>query len=105
MHTSRSIHPPTSKFNKMVNEADLQAPLMECDKFKAPNYTQIAKLKNVHRTTLSRRHCKKTVSREEANSRHCQLLTNTQETTLIEDINRLAKLGLYITPNMLTALV
>jgi hypothetical protein len=41
-------------------EERIQAALADCDQKKKPNYTEIAEKHNIHRTTLSRRHQKKT---------------------------------------------
>jgi hypothetical protein len=73
----------------MVNEADIDAALAECELHLIPNYTVIADYYNVGRTTLARRHKGQTTSRAIANSRFCQCLTSEQEEVLIAQINKL----------------
>jgi hypothetical protein len=77
--------PPSPSFNtnKMVNEHDMMQALAECDVSEAPNYAVIAKKYNLERSTLSRCHRGKTVSREHYESEHMQCLTNAQERVLI----------------------
>jgi hypothetical protein len=86
--------------NKMVNEHDMMQDLAECDVSEAPNYAVIAKKYNLERSTLSRRHRGKTVSREQYESEHMQCLTNAQERVLINQINRLTKRNLPPTSQM-----
>jgi hypothetical protein len=54
-----------------------------------PNYAALAREFGVERTTLAKRHKGQTVTREEANSVHRQLLTTIQEEQLIKQINKL----------------
>jgi hypothetical protein len=73
----------------MVNEADMQAALAECNLSLVPNYSDISKLHKVGRTALSRRHKGQTTSRAIAHSTYHQCLTNDQEDVLITQINKL----------------
>ena len=89
----------------MVNEADIQAAISDLRSQKAHNFTQVAKKYNIQKTTLIRRFKGETVSMAEAHSRDQRLLTNTQESVLIDYIRRLSDLGLPPTPQILENLV
>jgi len=94
MHTSQNITPPTSKIDKMVDEARMEKALDALDRQLIPNYTAISKEFEIERTTLMRRHKGQTTSRAEATSIHHKLLTDTQEEALISQINKLTARGL-----------
>ena len=73
----------------MVNEADMQAALAECNLHLLPNYSTIALSYNVERSTLSKRYYGQTTSRAATNSLHRHCLTNAQEDVLTAQINKL----------------
>jgi hypothetical protein len=94
MHASLNYYLTTSKFNKMVNEEDMEKALDELNAQLLPNYTQIALKFSLERTTLMRRHKGICASRMKATSLHHKLLTDTQEEILITQINKLTVRGL-----------
>ena len=85
----------------MVNEADIQAAISDLKSQKIPNFTQTAENFNIQKTTLIRRFKGETVSNTEARSRNQKLLTNAQETVLIDYIRKLSDRGLQPTPKIL----
>ena len=82
----------------MANEADIQAAISDLKSQEVPNFTQTAKNHNLQKTTLLRRFKGETVSTAEAHSRDQKLLTNSQETVLIDYIRKLQDRGLHPTP-------
>lgn len=54
-----------------------------------PNYAQAARKFEIDRTTLYRRYTGQTASRQEANSKHRQLLNDVEEDTLLRYIDEL----------------
>ena len=70
----------------MVNEADIQAVISDLELQEAPNFTQTARKYNVGRTTFMRCFKGKTVSTAESYSRCLKLLTDSQETVLVDYI-------------------
>ena len=89
MHTSQNITPPSSKFDKMVSEQDIEKAINALDAQLIPNYSQVARDFGIERTTLMRRHKGIYASRQEATSLYYKLLTNTQEEALISQINKI----------------
>jgi hypothetical protein len=94
MHTSQNITPPSSKFDKMVSEQDIEKAINALDRQLIPNYSQVARDFGIERTTLMRRHKGICTSRQEATSLYHKLLTDTQEEALISQINKLTVRGL-----------
>jgi hypothetical protein len=94
MHTSQNITPPSSKFDKMVSEQDIEKAINALDAQLIPNYSQVARDFGIERTTLMRRHKGICASRQEATSLHHKFLINTQEEALISQINKLIVRGL-----------
>ena len=94
MHTSQNITPPSSKFDKMVSEQDIEKAINALDRQLIPNYSQVARDFGIKRTTLMRRHKGICASRQEATSLYHKLLTDTQEEALISQINKLTVRGL-----------
>jgi hypothetical protein len=43
MHTSQNITPPSSKFDKMVSEQDIEKAINTLDTQLIPNYSQVAR--------------------------------------------------------------
>lgn len=72
---------------------------------KTPNFSATAKKYNIERTTLRRRFKGETVSYEEARSRSHRLLTNVQESVLIDYIHKLSDKELHPTPKIIQNLV
>ena len=89
----------------MVNEAAIQEAIIDLKSQKAPNFAATAKKHSVPRLTLTRRFKGETVSSAEAHSRHHKLLTNAQESVLIEHIRKLSDRGIHPTPQILENLV
>ena len=89
MHTSQNITPPSSKFDKMVSEQDIEKAINALDRQLIPNYSQVARDFGIERITLMRRHKGICASRQEATSLYHKLLTDTQEEALISQINKL----------------
>ena len=89
----------------MPNESDIQAALEEAANSDKPNYAAIADKYNIHPSTLSYRARGITQSREEVSSQQRQLLTNPQEASLIDYINKLSDKALHVTPKIVTNLV
>ena len=85
----------------MVNEAAIQEAIIDLKSQKAPNFAVTAKKHSVPRLTLTRRFKGETVSSAEAHSRHHKLLTNAQESVLIEHIRKLSDRGIHPTPQIL----
>nr|POE44882.1 hypothetical protein CFP56_78934 [Quercus suber] len=73
--------------------------LAECHLYDNPNLSAISKVHNVQRSTLSRRWRKVTVSAQES-AQNQQLLSQQQEKSLVEYINKLSEQGLPPTPSM-----
>ncbi len=66
-----------------------------------PNYIITTKKYHLVRTTLSRRHQGVTGTREEVYSNSVQILTNMQESVLIQYINNLSARGLTPIPQII----
>jgi hypothetical protein len=84
----------------MDHNARIQAAITELESQERINYAAAATKWNIFRSTLSKRHRGKTGTIQEANSYARQRLTNTQEKTLIEYINKLSDRGLPPTPQI-----
>jgi hypothetical protein len=70
-----------------------------------PNYTETAQKYDLEISTLRHRFIGETVSTAEAHSRHLKLLTDAQESILVEHIRKLSDRGLHATPRILENLV
>ena len=89
----------------MVNEEVLKQAINDLKSQKSPNFSTTARKYNLDRTTLTRRFKGEAVSYSEARSRSHKLLTNAQESILIEYIRKLSERGLHSTPRILENLV
>jgi hypothetical protein len=89
----------------MAKKKDINTALEEVRNTESPNYAAIADKHGVHRSTLSRRARGVTRSREEFTSSELKLLTDGQEEVLLNNIDRLDKKGLFITPRILRNIV
>ena len=89
----------------MVNNDAILKAIDDLNSQDAPNVRSTTKQYNVHRSTLQRRYNGQIISYDEAHSRSLKLLTNAQESVLIEYINKLSTRGLHPTPQMLENLV
>jgi hypothetical protein len=56
MHTPPKIIPPSSKFDKMVSEQDIEKAINVLNAQLIPNYSQVARDFGIERTTLMRRY-------------------------------------------------
>ena len=86
------------------NEAIEQA-IDDLKSQEAPNIDATARKWGVVESTLRRRYKGESVSYSEARSRSTMLLTNTQESFIIEYINKLSARNMHPTPQMLENLV
>ena len=91
----------SSNANSMDHDARIEAAIADLESQERVNYSATAKKWNVDRTTLAKRHRGKTGSNQDANSYARQRLTDTQEKTLIEYINKLSDRGLPPTPQII----
>jgi Tc5 transposase DNA-binding domain len=84
-------HPQPSSLTAMdsTKNGRIEAAIDQLKSQKTLNYAAAARDHDVHRTTLARRYCGKTVSREEANSTYRQRLNDVQEDTLLRYIDSL----------------
>ena len=89
----------------MANEAAIQQAISDLKSQEAPKFTLTNKKYDLERSTLRRRFKRKTVSKAKAHSRHNNLLTNAQESVLIEQIRKLSDQGIHPTPQILDNLV
>jgi hypothetical protein len=83
----------------------MDAALAELDLSDTLNYATVAKKHNVHPSTLRRQFLKETRSKEDFLSDSKRLLTNAQETFLLNYIDRQSQRGLYLTPRILQNIV
>src|SRR5258708_1749969 len=90
----------TSNTNSMDHNARIEAAIADLESQDRQNIAAIAKKWGVARETLSKRFRGKTVSNQEANSYARRQLTETQEKTLIQYINKLSNRGLPLTPQI-----
>ena len=75
--------------NNSTKNDRINAALEALDSQNLLNYAAAAREFEVHRTTLMRRYCGKSVSREESNSETRQRLNNVQEDELLRYIDTL----------------
>jgi hypothetical protein len=98
--TFHTAHPRTLNANNMDHEARIQAAITDLQSQERVNYSATAKRYNLERTTLAKRFQGKTVSNQEATSYARRQLTDTQEKTLIQYINKLSNRGIPPTPQI-----
>ena len=84
----------------MDHNARIEAAIADLESQDRQNIAATAKKWGVARETLSKRFRGKTVSNQEANSYARRQLTDTQEKTLIQYINKLSNRGLPPTPQI-----
>ncbi|KAM5441572.1 hypothetical protein MferCBS31731_003252 [Microsporum ferrugineum] len=89
----------------MVNEAAIAAAIEDLESQEKPNYARTARKWNVDRGTLARRYSRKTNSDRGAASKYRKKLTNEQEEALLQNIETMANMGVYCTPQIVTNLV
>ena len=94
-----------SNIYKMVNIEAISKAIADLNSQEAPNIRTTAKKYHVPRSTLQDRFNGKSVTYSEARSRSTMLLTNAQESVLIEHINSLSVRGFHPTPQMVENLV
>ncbi|PMD26311.1 hypothetical protein NA56DRAFT_733159 [Hyaloscypha hepaticicola] len=94
MHTPILITSPPSKFDKMINEEDMEKAINELNTQLLPNYRQVSEKYSLTRITLIRRFLGLCTSRQKTTSLHHKLLTDTQEEALINQINKLTIRGI-----------
>jgi Tc5 transposase DNA-binding domain len=93
-------HARTSYANSMDHNARIQAAIADLESQDRRNIAATAKKYNIARETLSKRFRGETASNQDANSYSRQQLTDIQESTLIEYINKLSNRGLPPTPQI-----
>jgi hypothetical protein len=101
MTDTHNIHPPTLKMEELDHETKLNNAVAEANTMNIVNYAALARKHKCNSRTLSRRHQGLCVSRKDATSIYKKILTDAQEETLLQDMEKLSKLGLYITPRIL----
>jgi Tc5 transposase DNA-binding domain len=84
----------------MDHNARIQAAIADLESQERVNYAGTAKKWNLDRTTLTRRYRGETVSNQDATSYARRQLTDVQEKTLIQYINKLSNRGLPPTPQI-----
>ena len=105
MHTPTNIHHQRSKCSRMPKNSSIKEAIDDLKSQEQPNLTATAEKYKIDRTTLSRRFKGETVSYDEACSRTHKLLTNAQESVLIEHCRKLSDRGMHPTPQILRNLV
>ena len=85
----------------MAHNARIADAIADLESQDRPNIFAIAKKYQLKRTTLSDRFKGKSSTIQDANSSVQQQLTNTQENTLIEYVNKLTNRGFPPTPQIL----
>jgi hypothetical protein len=100
MHTEQHHNSPSSNINNLTTNDPYDKAIGDLESGKCASITAAAEKHMVHRSTLSRRYNKKTVSRQEAASLYTRNLSNAQEQALITWINGLSTRGLHPTPEM-----
>lgn len=89
----------------MPNEQDIFKAIEDLKSSDSINITAVAKKYGIDRSVLSRRFNGKTRSREEITNTEKRLLTDSQESILIDYLNRLSNRGLHATHRILRNLV
>ena len=89
----------------MVNNEAISIAIDDLESQETPNITATAKTYQIDPSTLWRRYNGRTVSHAEARSRSTMLLTNAQESVLVEYINKLCARGMHPTPQIVESLV
>jgi AraC-like DNA-binding protein len=84
----------------MDHDARIQAAIADLESQERMNFKETAKKWNLDRTTLARRFRGETGSNQDATSYARRQLTDVQEKTLIEYINKLSNRGLPPTPQI-----
>src|ERR1700733_7255894 len=100
MHTFYIPHRQSFNANNMDHNARIQAAITDLESQERINYAVTAKKWNLDRTTLARRYRGETVSNQDVTSYARRQLTNVQEKTLIQYINKLSNRGLPLTPQI-----
>ena len=100
MHTFYIPHRQSSNANNMDHNARIQAAIADLESQERVNYVVTAKKWNLDRTTLEWRHRGETGSKQEATSYARRQLTDTQEKTLVQYINKLSDRDILPTPQI-----
>lgn len=103
--TLPDLNQTTSTFDKMVNEASIQAALAEAHSETSLNLSAIAKKYNIVPSTLNRRFHRTTSSRADVTSNFHRHMSDVEEASLVDYMKRTALFGLYLTPRMLRTIV
>ena len=101
MHSPPKSDTLCSNCSKMINNEAVEQAISDLRSQKPPKYAATAKKYNIDRTTLMCRFKGETTSYSKARSRSNKLLTNAQESVLIEYIRKLSNQGLHSTPRIL----
>jgi hypothetical protein len=86
---------------ELDDEGDLEAAILEANTLDNPCYAALARKHKCDYITLSRRHRGVTISKAEATSIYKKILINAQKETLLQDIESLSKLYLYLISRIL----
>ena len=99
------LPPSTLNAPTMVNNEAISIAIDDLESQETPNITATAKKYQIDPSTLWRRYNGRTVSYAEARSRSTMLLTNAQESVLVEHINKLCTRGMHPIPQIVESLV
>ena len=89
----------------MVNNEAILKAIDDLNSQELPNVTSTARKYKIVPSTLQRRYNGQTTSHYDAHSRSLKLLTNVQESILVEHINKLSTRNMHPTPQILENLV
>ena len=100
MHALPKFNPLHLKMDCIPYNDRIELAVADLESQESLNYAQTAKIWNVHRSTLSRRHRDVTGSKDDQYSYAVQALTNVQEDVLVRYINDLSARDLPPTPQI-----
>ena len=89
----------------MAPTSDIEKALAELREQDLPNFTEVSRKYDFHRTTLSRRYYGQTTSRDDPTNIYNRCLAKHEEDALVGLINRLTKKRLPPTPQIVKNLV
>src|SRR5882757_9295132 len=89
----------------MAPTSDIEKALAELREQDLPNFTEVARKYDFHRTTLSRQYYGQTTSKDDPTNIGNRCLTRHEEDSLVTLINRLTKKRLPPTPQIVKNLV
>ena len=105
MQDPTKIDSSTSIASTMPDNEAISSAISDLNSQEAPNIAKTARKYEIHETTLGRRWKGQTVSDADFRSRSLKLLTDAQESVLIEYIKKLSARNMHPTPQMVENLV